>query len=77
MFYDSVLYFLDQKNPDYPELILKSQSLNALVSQLIIIQTEDSLQRVASMSEAERNAYIESIIAKVVRMKVQGSFRNL
>ena len=66
MYYDSVLYFLDQKNPDYPELILKSQSLNALVSELIIIQTEDSLQRVASMSEAERNAYIESIIAKVV-----------
>ncbi len=66
MFYDSVLYFLDQKHPDYTELNLKSQNLNALVSELIIIQTEDSLQRVASMSEAERNAYIESIIAKVV-----------
>lgn len=66
MFYDSVLYFIDQKNPDYQELTQKSQSLNALVSELIIIQTEDSLQRVASMSEAERNAYIESIIAKVV-----------
>ena len=43
--------FLDQKYPDYLAIKTKSQSLNALVSQLTIIQREDSLQRVAKMSE--------------------------
>ena len=45
-YYDSVIFLLDQKNPDYEALKTKSQSLNALVSQLTIIQTEDSLQKV-------------------------------
>ena len=39
MYYDSAVYFLDQKYPDYQALKTKSQNLNALVSQLTIIQT--------------------------------------
>jgi tetratricopeptide (TPR) repeat protein len=65
-FYDSVIFFLDRNHPDYPSLSAKSQNLNALVSQLAIIQREDSLQRVAHMSLAERDALINSIINKVV-----------
>ncbi|MGA2405776.1 MAG: tetratricopeptide repeat protein [Bacteroidales bacterium] len=71
-YYDSAVYFLDQKYPDYLALKTKSQSLNALVSQLIIIQREDSLQRVALMPEAERNALISSIIAKIVKDESEG-----
>jgi len=58
MFYDSTIYFLDQAYPEYLSIKNKSQSLNALVSQLTIIQREDSLQKVANMSESERNALI-------------------
>ena len=58
-------YFLDQKYPDYLAIKTKSQNLNALVSQLTIIQREDSLQRWRRMPEAERNALIASIIAKI------------
>ncbi len=50
-YYDSTVYFLDQKFPDYRELKTKSQNLNALVQQMTIIQTEDSLQKVAAMPE--------------------------
>ena len=57
-YYDSAVFFLDQKYPDYLAIKTKSQSLNALVSQLTIIQREDSLQRVAMMPEPERNALI-------------------
>jgi len=71
-YYDSAVYFLDQKYPDYLALKTKSQSLNALVSQLTIIQREDSLQRVALMPEAERNALISSIIAKIVKDESEG-----
>ena len=62
-----LLFFLDQKYPDYLAIKTKSQGLNALVSQLTIIQREDSLQRVARMPEQERNALIASIIAKIVQ----------
>jgi tetratricopeptide (TPR) repeat protein len=71
-YYDSAAFFLDQKYPDYLAIKTKSQNLNALVSQLTIIQREDSLQRVARMSEAERNALISTIIAKAVKDKSEG-----
>lgn len=71
-YYDSAVFFLDQKHPDYLTLKTKSQSLNALVSQLMIIQTEDSLQRVAMMPDPERNALISSIIAKIIKDESEG-----
>jgi tetratricopeptide (TPR) repeat protein len=71
-YYDSTVFFLNQKHPDYQKLKSKSQSLNALVSQLTIIQREDSLQRVAKMTPPERNALIASIIAKVIKDQSEG-----
>ena len=71
-YYDSAVFFLDQKYPDYKVLKTKSQSLNALVSQLTIIQTEDSLQTIASMSESDRNAKISEIIAKILKDESEG-----
>ena len=75
-YYDSSIYFLDQKYPDYAAIRTKSQSLNALVSQLIIIQREDSLQKVAKMPEASRNSLIESIIAKRVKEEAAGKMTD-
>jgi len=71
-YYDSAVFFLNQKYPDYQALKTKSQSLNVLVSQLTIIQTEDSLQRIAMMTEAERDAFISSIIAKILKDESEG-----
>lgn len=72
MYYDSALFFIDEKYPDYQALKTKSLNLNSLVSQLTIIQTEDSLQKVAAMSEQERNALISAIIARVTRDESEG-----
>jgi Tfp pilus assembly protein PilF len=72
MYYDSAVFFLDQKHPDYLALKAKSQNLNALVSELNIIQREDSLQRIAIMPENERNTLISSIIAKIVKDESEG-----
>lgn len=71
-YYDSTVFFLDQRHPDYQILKAKSQNLNMLVSQLTIIQREDSLQRVASLPEAERNAIIATIIDKINKDESEG-----
>jgi tetratricopeptide (TPR) repeat protein len=72
-YYDSTVFFLDQKHPDYLKLKTKSQDLNTVVSQLEIIQREDSLQRVASMSEVERNAIISAIINDITKAESEGT----
>lgn len=72
IYYDSTVYFLDQKYPDYKDLKTKSQNLNSLVAQLTVIQTEDSLQKVASMSENERETLIAGIIAKIIKDESEG-----
>ncbi|MBN2862402.1 MAG: hypothetical protein JXN62_04515 [Bacteroidales bacterium] len=71
-FYDSTVFFLDQSHPEYQSLRAKSQNLNSVVSHLTIIQTEDSLQRVAAMSENERNAFITSIINEITQAENEG-----
>jgi len=71
-FYDSTVYFLDQSYPDYKELNAKSQNLNALVEHLKVIRTEDSLQKVASMSENERDALIAGIIDRIIKDESEG-----
>ncbi len=70
-YYDSTVYFLDQKHPDYANLKEKSLDLNALVEHLVTIQTEDSLQMVASMSRQERDALIAGIIERITREETQ------
>jgi hypothetical protein len=71
-YYDSTVFFMNQKHPDYLVLKTKSQDLNTVVSQLVIIQTEDSLQKVAAMSESERNALISSIISEIKEAEASG-----
>jgi len=71
-YYDSTVFFLDQKHPDYQLFKSKSMDLNAVVSQLKIIQEEDSLQKVAAMSEPERNSLISSIINNIIKAESEG-----
>ncbi|HPV16522.1 MAG TPA: tetratricopeptide repeat protein [Bacteroidales bacterium] len=72
IYYDSTVYFLEESYPDYKSLQTKSQNLNALVTHLKVIQTEDSLQKVASMSESERTALIAGIIAEITKAENEG-----
>jgi outer membrane protein assembly factor BamD (BamD/ComL family) len=73
VYYDSTVMFLNQKHPDYQMLKLKSQDLNTVVSQLKIIQVEDSLQKVAAMSEYDRNSLITMIINKIMQAEIDGT----
>jgi tetratricopeptide (TPR) repeat protein len=73
MYYDSAMLFIDEKYPDYQKIKTKSQNLNVLVTELRVIQYEDSLQKVAAMSDAERNALISGIIAQVTKAETEGT----
>ncbi len=65
-YYDSCVNLLDEKYPKYQEIKQKADNLTYLVKNLNIIQREDSLQMVASMSERKRNSFIDKIINKVI-----------
>jgi len=71
-YYDSTVYFLDDKYPGYNELMTKSQNLNSLVVHLNIILTEDSLQRVAAMPASERDAMISGMISEITKSESEG-----
>ncbi|MBK8881266.1 MAG: hypothetical protein IPN67_02475 [Bacteroidales bacterium] len=71
MYYDSTVYFLDPTFSEYKEIEEKSQNINALVSQLKIIQREDSLQKIARMNESERNAMIVTLIAQATKAETE------
>jgi tetratricopeptide (TPR) repeat protein len=72
-YYDSTVFFLDQKYPDYQQIKAKAQNLNSLVTQLTIIQREDSLQKVARMDASDRNRLIASIIEQVRKDEETGT----
>ena len=64
-YYDSAVYFLNTRSANYQEISKLSKNLNSIVGELRVIQEQDSLQRIAAMPEAERMAFINSIISKI------------
>jgi tetratricopeptide (TPR) repeat protein len=58
-YYDSTGMFLSSKYEGYDKLIAKKKVLSEIIKNLIVIQTEDSLQRLSKMSDAERKAIID------------------
>src|ERR1035437_284268 len=63
--YDSAIAILPKDYPNYFQIEGKKKSLNALVLNLNVIAFEDSVQRLASMTEANRNATIDRTIEKL------------
>lgn len=71
MYYDSASAFLPKSNPDFEFVNKRKTSLTKLVENLIIIQREDSLMRLAKMPESERIAYVENVIKKEKEEKLR------
>ena len=65
-YYDSTMQFLPKDFPNYKEISKKTATLTDLVKNMQIIQREDSLQKLALMSEEERAAIIDKIITKLI-----------
>jgi tetratricopeptide (TPR) repeat protein len=65
-YYDTAVSYLPEDYPNYAEIKNKADKLSDLVANLQVIQFEDSLQRLAFMSEGERYAIIDAIIQDLI-----------
>ena len=62
-YYDTAMMSLPQNYPNRENVLKKASILRDLVENLQVIQLQDSLQRVAKMSPAERNSWVNKMIA--------------
>ncbi|MDQ3191395.1 MAG: tetratricopeptide repeat protein [Bacteroidota bacterium] len=66
-YYDSCVGILPLDYPNYEEILSKRESLTGLIFNLTTITREDSLQRVATMSEADRDKFLDNLIEKTIK----------
>ena len=64
-YYDTTVQFLPQDYKNYIEIKQKTTVLGDLVKNLLVVQNEDSLQRIAKMDEPQRMALINNIIDSI------------
>ncbi len=64
-YYDTAMQVLPREFPNYEELTKKTAILTDLITNLQTIQLQDSLQRMAAMPEADRNAILDKMIKKI------------
>ena len=64
-YYDTAMQVLPEDFPNYDKLKEKTAILTELITNLTVVQMQDSLQRLAQMDEKERNAIIDKIIKKI------------
>jgi tetratricopeptide (TPR) repeat protein len=62
MYYDTVVNIIPSTFPDYNDIKTRASILKNLVENLMLVKTQDSLQRIARMNEKERSAYIDQLI---------------
>ncbi|MCS6820192.1 MAG: tetratricopeptide repeat protein [Chitinophagales bacterium] len=62
--YDSCLMAMNKDDKRYASLEFKNKILSRLVENLQIIHKEDSLQKIARMSDEERKRFVQKIIAQ-------------
>lgn len=65
LYYDSAMVNLPHEYPDYQNIRRKAENLTDLVNCIETIHTQDSLQKLAKMSEDERNRVIDRMIQEV------------
>ena len=61
-YYDSAMIIIDDTYPDYTTVSTKYKGLTNLVGNLVTVEREDSLQRIAKLPVAEREAFIAQLM---------------
>lgn len=61
-YYDTAVQVLPTDYPNYEDIVARTTHLTELVQNLVVINTQDSVRRLAAMPEEERNAIIDKII---------------
>ncbi len=65
--YKEAIGLIDKEYTDYERLNKRSEVLDELVTHVVNVQLQDSLQQLASLSDAERRAAVDKIIKEVKR----------
>ena len=65
--YGEAIGLLDKDRKDYEQLAERSKVLDELVPHTSAVELQDSLQRLAKMSEEERNKIIDRLIADLIK----------
>lgn len=76
-YYDSTMQFLPRNFPNFKEIKRKTETLTDLVTNLQVIQLEDSLQMMALLPEAERNRKIDEMIHKILQEEQRKKLEEL
>lgn len=63
-YYDTLFTTINSSHPNYGELSLRYKNLISLTDNLLIVQCEDSLQRLAKMSDEQLNKLVKGWIAQ-------------
>ena len=66
IYYDTCMMFLPYSYANYREIKKNADNLSELVRHINIVEFQDSVQKIALMSDAERNRLIDGIIAEIV-----------
>ena len=64
-YYDSTMITLPKEYKDYDKINARKTTLETLVGYIKTIQREDSLQKIAKMSEVDRDKFLENLIKKI------------
>ena len=69
IYYDTCMQFLPENFENFNEIKTQAKNLSELVTYTDVIEFEDSVQKIAQMSDKERNKLIDGLIAKVVEQE--------
>ena len=69
IYYDTCMAFLPPSYDDYQIIKTNSQNLNELVQFTSTVEFQDSVQKLAQLSEKERNKIIDKIIADLIEQE--------
>lgn len=70
-YYDSAVQVYPQLAPGYEQVLQRKNVLTDFVTQYNTIQTQDSLQRLARLSEEERSSYLRQLVQKEEEQRLQ------
>lgn len=68
-YYDTAIQVLPSDYPDYEIISNKAEVLSKLVENINVVELQDSLQKLAGMTEKERNKIIDGIIAEIKKQE--------
>ena len=76
MYLDSAMSLVSTEIPDFKTYFKLSKNLGELVENITLVETQDSLQRMAAMTESERNAIADAAIADLARLEREEKARE-